>query len=162
MDNTRWKWIEASFLVLIFTWKFNLYSSSSILKKVASMSNFQCISFFISGIIWCGILFTTKTIAAIQFGQFLHPIYLPFDTSGTYTRYFIIFYQNVTAWSTYFNHSGLDNTFYSILSCIVYQTKILGYRFSRLGHKDHLNPKSKIDCMKEIIELINLQLENEK
>lgn len=68
----------------------------------------------------------------------------------------------MTAWTTLFSHFGLDAILYSILMCIVYETQTLGYRFSRLGHTNDIKPKLRQDLMKDIIELVRLQLENEE
>lgn len=98
----------------------------------------------------------------MKIGDYMYPIYVPFVIPGSATYYAILFYQQLTVYNTAFLHLGIDCFIYSLLASIVYQTEILGYRFSRLGHSEEPEGRTRLNYMKKIVELIKLQFENEK
>lgn len=99
---------------------------------------------------------------AIQSEEFLYPIYSPFEVSGGKSYYAILVYQLISIFNAALLHFGIDCFIHSVLASIVYQTEIVGHRFSRLGHFEGADGASRLNGMKDVVELIKLQFENEK
>lgn len=98
----------------------------------------------------------------IQVGDYIYPIHTPFVIPGSPIYYAIIVYQNVTAINACLLHMATDCIMVSIFICIVYQTTVLGYRFSKLGNPKECKGQTHLNCMKKMIDLIKLQFKNEK
>lgn len=133
-----------------------------ILKECSFLGNFHGAAFVTVATVNTTVFFVSLTITAISTDGLMYPTYTPVFVPGTISYYLIIVYQWIAGYTVLFSHIGIDCFLYSVFACVVYQTKIMGYRFSRLGHKNEFEAKNRCDYMKQIVELIGLQFENEK
>lgn len=133
----------------------------SIMKYARSLGSFHTKAFVIFGVISCSVYFTIKLYFVIMIREYIYPIFMPIDRDGL-TYFAVTTYQLMAATSILLNHMAIDGIFFSVFAFIVYQIKILGYRYSRLGHDNPPKKGSRVNCMKKIIELIHLKLDINK
>lgn len=108
------------------------------------------------------VVLISKSRAAIESGEYVYPIVAPFVRPGSAAYFTMLVFQDVSVYNAALLHMGADCFICSIIACIVFQTNIVGHRFSRLGHVSQAEKEPRRDFMKEIIEFAQLQLENEK
>lgn len=114
------------------------------------------------GVTSCTVLFVSKLITVSKVGEYVYPMYIPFVKPETNAYYAALAYQTLSAFNGLLSHMAADSIFFSMFAYVVYQTRIVGYRFSRLGNSRERKGNVRLDCMREIVELIQLKFEAEK
>lgn len=131
---------------------------------MATLNNRLSASLIVAGVPVATFLFASKLITVLQVGGYFYPIFIPFDVvgSGTFAYYALLAYQVLSCYNVALNHVGSDCILFSIFASIIYQIRVIGYRYSRLGHSPEGRSNVRLDCMKNIVELIRVKFDTEK